>query len=393
MKAGTLVRIVDHEGYENILRVGEVGEAVKVAEKSVSVKFDGVEEAVEYPSECVRNLTEEEQKQLGKGGKGGMPDTSRPTPPQTDREEIEGKTGEPYSIPQADSAQSHASGNEGQSAGVTSDTVQLAGEQKQVAGVPQGTGGTSSATRPDVEGGSQGAGVKGDQVELKGEQPQMDQVPPREVAKGVKESRLFRPVGITVLEQGDGEDEYVAIGEGTSIRNERHLVSAVKTAVHRAMESMNRPFDRVEVVFRRDAIAEGERRDAEKKLLAALHLIDEGKGSGRGVRSAAHAAAKNGVRTARYESYTDDAYAKRILNEAQAVVEQSVGGPVSIIWPPAELSKHVGEHLIVESIFGDRWVGTLAKGPGRMFQIKTKSGMHRFSPHDVNRILAKPGAK
>ena len=393
MKSGTLVRIVDHEGYENILRVGEVGEAVEVAEKSVSVRFDGVDEAVEYPPECVRSLTEEEQKQLGKGGKSGMPDTSRPTPPQTDREEIEGKTGEPYSIPQADSAQSHASGGEGQSAGVTSDTVQLAGEQKQVAGVPQGTGGTSSDTRPDVEAGSQGAGVKGDQVELKGEQPQMDQVPAREVVKGVKESRLFRPVGITVLEQGEGEDEYVAIGEGTSIRNERHLISAIKASVHRAMESMSRPFDRVEVVFRRDAIAEGERRDAEKKLLATLHLLDEGKGSGRGVRSAAHAAAKNGVLTARYESYTDDAYAKKILTEAQAVVEQSIGGPVSIIWPPAELSKHVGEHLIVESIFGDRWVGTLAKGPGRMYQIKTKSGTHKFSPHDVNRILAKPGAK
>lgn len=393
MKAGENVRVVDHEGYKDILRVGEVGELVGLVGETASVRFEGVEEAVEYPRECVRPLTEEEQKQLGKGGKSGLPDTSTPTPPQMDREAIDGKKGDQPQVAQADSPEKHASGGEGQSAGVTSDQVELKGEQKDVAGVPQGTGGTSSATRPDVEGGSQGAGVKGDQVELKGEQSQLTDVPPREVVKGVKESRVFRPVGITVLEQGDGEDEYVAIGEGTSIRNEKHLLSAIKRAVHEAVNSMDKPFDRVEVVFRRDAIAESERRDAEKRLIAALHLLDEGKCKGRDVREAAHVAAKNGVLTARLESYTEDAYARKMLTEAQAVVEQSVGGPVTIIWPPAKLSEHVGQHLIVESIFGDRWVGTLEKGPGRMYQIKTESGTHKFSPHDVNRILGKPGAK
>ena len=391
MKVGEKVRVVDHEGYEDILRVDEVGEVAKITEETVSLRFDGVEEAVDYPRECVRDLTEEEQKQLKGGGKEGMPDTSKPTPPQVNAAEVKLK-GEQEQVAQGDSPTSRPEANSAFSNGVTSDKVELKGEQKDVEGVPQGTGGTSSKTRPET-GGSQGAGVQGAQVELKGEQPQMKGVPSREVAKGVKESRVFRPVGITVLEQGDGEDEYVAIGEGTSIRNEKHLISAIKASVHRAMESMEKPFDRVEVVFRRDAIAESERRDAEKKLLAALHLLDEGKGNSRQVREAANAAAKNGVRTARYESYTDDAYAKKMLTEAQALVEQSAGGPVTIIWPPAELSKHLGQHLIVESIFGDRWVGTLAQGPGRMYQIKTKSGTHKFSPNDVNRILAKPGAK
>ena len=391
MNVGESAMVVDHEGYENILRVGEVGEVVKLTEDEVSLRFEGVEEPVDYARELVRDLTEEEQKQLKAGGKEGMPDTSKPTPPVVNIDDTNLK-GEQKHVAQADSQTSRPEAGSVQTAGVTSDKVELDGEQKQVAGVPQGTGGTSSATRPDA-GGSQGAGVKGDQVELKGEQGQLKDVPAREVAKGVKESRLFRPVGITVLEQGDGEDEYVAIGEGTSIRNEKHLISAIKASVHKAMESMEKPFDRVEVVFRRDPLAESERRDAEKKLLAALHLLDEGKGSGRQVRGAAHEAAKTGVQTARFESYTDDAYAKKMLTEAQALVEQSVGGPVTIIWPPSDLSKHLGQHLIVESIFGDRWVGTLAKGPGRMYQIKTSSGTHKFSPHDVSRVLAKPGAK
>ena len=391
MKAGENVRVVDHEDYSDVLRVGEVGEAVEVTEETVSVRFEGVEESVDYPRVCVRDLTEEEQKQLKSGGKEGMPDTSKPTPPVVNVDDTNLK-GEQKHVAQADSATSRPEAGSVQSAGVSSDKVELSGEQKQVAGVPQGTGGTSSATRPDT-GGSQGAGVKGDQVELDGEQKQLQGVPPREVAKGVKESRVFRPVGITVLEQGEGEDEYVAIGEGTSIRNEKHLLSAIKRAVHEAVNTMDKPFDRVEVVFRRDVIAESERRDAEKRLIAALHMLDEGKGSGREVRAAAHVAAKNGVLTARLESYTADPYAKKMLTEAQAMVEQSVGGPVSLIWPPSELSKHVGQHLIVESIFGDRWVGTLAKGPGRMWQIKTKSGTHRFSAHDVSRVLAKPGAK
>ena len=252
MKVGTPVRIVDHEGYENILRVGDVGEAVSITEEIVSVKFDGSEEAVEYPQDCVRELTEEEQQQLGSGGKSGMPDTSKPTPPQMDKDEVALK-GEQKQVAQGDSPESHASGGDGQSAGVSSDTVELDGEQKHPEKV---SGGTSSASRPDTESGSQTAGVKGDQVVVKGEQKQASGVPAREVVKGVKESRLFRPVGITVLEQGEGEDEYVAIGEGASIRNERHLIAGIKSAVHKAMESMDRPFDSVQIVFRRDPIAE-----------------------------------------------------------------------------------------------------------------------------------------
>ena len=36
MKVGTPVQVVDHEGYENILRVGEVGEAAAVTGETVS---------------------------------------------------------------------------------------------------------------------------------------------------------------------------------------------------------------------------------------------------------------------------------------------------------------------------------------------------------------------
>lgn len=392
MQVGTKVRIVDHEGYEKILRVGDVGEVSKIEEETIFVTFDGGgdnKEEIDYPAELVKELTEADQKQLGGGGKSGMPDTSKPTPPQmsTDNMDLKGEQKHPA---QADSGETRPGGEGSQTAGVTSADVKIDGEQKHP---PQTSGGTSSATRPDMEGGSQSAGVKGDQVEVKGEQKQLGDVPAREVVKGVKESRVFRPITLAVLEQGDGEDEYVAIGEGSSIRSEAHIVRAVKGAVHKAMESMDKPFDRVEIVFRRDAVAESERRDAEKKLIAALHLLDEGKGSAKQVRGAAHAAAKNGLLTSRFESYTDDRYAKQVLTEAQQLVENVVGGPVEVIWPPARLSEHVGDHMIIETVFGDRLVGTLAKGPGRMFQIKTRSGTHRFSPHDVNRILRKPGAK
>ncbi len=392
MNVGAKVRIVDHEGYEKILRVGEVGEVSKVEEQTIFVAFDGAAEPVEYPEDVVEELTEEEQKQLGSGGKSGMPDTSRPTPPQMKKDEmdLEGEQAHPK---QADSPESRPQPGSAQTAGVTSDQVELDGEQKHPAGVPNGTGGRGKQSQRPDSGSAQTAGVKGDQVEVKGEQKQLGDVPAREVVKGVKESRVFRPVTLSVLEQGDGEDEYVLIGEGSSIRNEKHVIAHVKAAVHKAMESMDKPFDRVEIVFRRDAIAESERRDAEKKLIAALHLLDEGKGNSKQVRAAAHEAAKNGVLTSKLESYTDDHYARRVLTEAQNLVEMSVGGPVTLIWPPKELSKHIGAHLIVESIWGDRWVGQLAKGPGRMFQIKTRSGTHKFSPHDVNRIVLKPGAK
>jgi len=384
LKARMSVRIVDHEGYENIHRVGDVGRIKKITEGTASVLFKGEKKTVDYPVEVL----EAEQAQLGKGGKSGTPDTSRNTPPLVSKDDM-GLKGEQKQVAQADSATSRPQAGSAQDAGVTSDDVELDGEQKQV---PNATGGTSSATRPDT-GGSQNAGVKGDQVELDGEQKQLSGVPGREVVKGVKESRVFRPVKIVVLEQGRGEDEYSVIGEGVSIRNERHLVAAVRGAMRHAMESMDRPFDSVEVVFRRNPLAESERRTAEKRLIAALHLLDEGKGDSKMVREAAHFAAKNGVRTARFIEYTDDRYAQKHLRDAEALVEQAVGGPVTIVWPPKNLGKHVGQHVIVESVFGDRWVGKLAKGPGRMFHIKTQSGTHKFSPNSVSRILVKPGAK
>lgn len=396
MQEGAKVRIIDHKGYSDILRIGEVGTVAKIEEQTVFVAFDGGGEPIDYPLAVVQEISEGDQKQVKAGGKDGLPKAGTPTPPQLDKSDV-GLDGEQKQVKQASSPESHAKGDDGQEADVESDQVVLAGEQKQV---PATSGGTSSATRPDMEAGSQSAGVKGDQLELKGEQKTNQPVSggTGSSAKGgrteaVVESRIFRPVAISVLEQGDAEDQYVEIGEGASIRNEKHLVSAIRSAVHRALESMERPFDAVQIVFRRDAVAESERREMEKRLLAALHLIDEGKGGAKELRSTAHEAAKNGVRTARYEQYTQDRYAQQILTEAQAMVEQSVGGPVTVIWPPKELESHVGEHLIVESIFGDRWVGTLQKGPGRMYQIKTRSGTHTFSPHDVNRILRKPGAK
>lgn len=403
MKVGATVRIVDHEGFDNILRVGEVGTVTRVEEQTIFVAFDGAKDPIDYPVETVSELSEDEQKQLKTGGNSGVPKAGTPTPPQLDKDDVD-LDGEQKQLKQADSAESHATGSDGQTAGVKGDAVKLDGEQKDV---KLTSGGTSSATRPDAGAGSQTAGVKGAQVELKGEQKTNQPVSggtgssakggkesaPAPAAPAIVESRIFRPVAISVLEQGDGEDQYTEIGEGVAIRNEKHLISAIRSAVHRAVEAMERPFDRVDIVFRRDSVAEGERRESEKQLLAALHMLDEGKGGAKELRSVSHAAAKAGVRTTRYESYTSDRYAKQILTEAQALVEQGVGGPVTIIWPPRELAKHVGEHLIVESIWGDRWVGTLQKGPARMFQIKTKSGTHTFSPNDVNRILRKPGAK
>ena len=202
---------------------------------------------------------------------------------------------------------------------------------------------------------------------------------------------VFRPISINVLEQGDTDEEYLTLGEGSSIRSEHHLVKSIHAAVRKAMESMSKPFDAVDIVFRRTPVQEAKRRKAEREVIATLSLLDEGKAKSADVRKAAVRAAKLGVKTDRLAEYTEDRYAKKILEDA--VTEQSVGGSVSIEWPPKKLKGLLGKHVIVETRTDDRFVGTLAKGPGRLFQIKTRSGTHRFGMSDVTRILVKSGAK
>jgi hypothetical protein len=391
MKVGMKVRIVDHEDYEDIHRVGEVGTVKGVkGEDVVLVMFKEGEDPVEYPFELVQ---EEEQEQTKSGGKDGVPDAGQPTPPQLDKDEVDDLSGEQDDVAQADSPESHASSGEGsQSAGVTSAPVKVDGEQKDV---PQTSGGTSSQTRPQT-GSSQSAGVTGQQVVAKGEQetnqPTSGGTGASKTAESVSEG-VFKPISITMLEQGDGDDEYVAISEARSIRNEDHLVRAIRLSVHKALESMDRPFDRVEVVFRRDPIAESHRRKAERTLLAQLHLLDEGKGGASKIKEAAREAATLGMHTSRYAAYTEDKYARKILTEAERFINAPPGGNVKMTWPPKKMADLIGKHVVVDTVTKDRWIGVLEKAGDRLFQIKMSTGTKKFGMNDVSRILQKKGAK
>lgn len=413
MQVGATVRIVDHDEYENIHRVGDVGTVSEVKEESICVAFDQGSDPVEYPNAVVQEIDEKkkeeeaveeaEQKQVGSGGKDGLPDTSKPVPPQVKTGKVDDLSGEQDQVAQADSKESRPKPNSAvKQAGVTSDQVELKGEQKQVAGVPAGTGGRGKQSeRPDV-GSSQSDGVGGEQLELSGEQPQVKGVPGREKVKGVKDSvresrRLFTPISINVLDEADGEDEYVTIGEANSIRSENHLYSALRGAVKSAMEGLDRPFDSVDIVFRRNPVAESKRRKAERTLMGTLHLLAEGKAKSIDVRKAAKVAARLGMKTSRYIEYTDDRYAQKILTEAQRVAEQFInappGGDVQPTWPPKKLRGLIGKQVIVDTVTNDRWVGTLRKGSARMFEIDMATGKKRFGMNDVKRILIKRGAK
>jgi hypothetical protein len=164
------------------------------------------------------------------------------------------------------------------------------------------------------------------------------------------------------------------------------------SAAGKAMESMDRPFDRVEIVFRRDSIAEGYRRKAERTLLASLHLLDAGKGGASQVKEAAVAAAKLGMRTSRYESYTEDRYARKILHEAEQFINSPPGHGVKAVWPPKNLSDMIGKDVIVETVTSDRWVGKLQRDGDRKYKIQMGTGTKSFGMNDVNRILLKRGA-
>ena len=390
---GQMVRVVDHGDYANIRRIGEVGKVSKIDEDTVSVMFDGMKESIEYPSELLMKLSEADQKDLKKGGKDGMPDSSQPTPPQMDAEKLDDLSGEQKEVKQANSPESHATGNDGQSAGVTSEPVKLNGEQKDV---PQATGGTSSQTRPDAGAGSQSAGVKGENLELKGDQGQLKGVPAPEKVKGVKDGfrsdagraqmlegqRVFNPIRISLLDEADGDDEYVTIGESNAIRNEAHLYASIRGAVKKALESMERPFDAVDIVFRRNPMSESKRRHAERSVMATLHMQAEGKAHSADVRKVAFEAARLGIKTSRLAEYTDDRYSKQILADAERRVQEEV----EIIWPPKMLEGLVGQRLIVETIFGDRWIGNLKKGPGRNYTIEMATGKKKFSAKDVRAI-------
>jgi hypothetical protein len=354
--------------------------------------FNEGDDPVDYPFELVQEVTEEEQKQVKAGGNDGIPKAGTPKPPLVTTDPIDDLSGEQKDVAQADSAESHATGSEGQDdGGVTSEPVEIEGEQKDVDLV---SGGTSSAKHPDI-GSSQSADVKGQNLTLKGKQetnqPTSGGTGSSRAAESVK---VFRPISITMLEQGDGEDEYIAIGESRSIRSESHLVSALKTAAHKAMESMDRPFDRVEIVFRRDPIAESHRKKAERTLLASLHMLDEGKGGATKVKEAAAAAAKLGIHTKRYESYTEDKYARKILTEAQArFMNAQAGRNVKLDWPPKDLSKLVGKSVIIETVTNDRWAGTLGRKNDRLYTIKMTTGTKVFGMNDVRRIMQKTGSK
>jgi hypothetical protein len=393
LKVGTMVRIVDHEDYDDIHRVGEVGKVVKLDENVVFIGFGNGKkvEEVDYPPELVEELTEEEAQQLKAGGKDGLPDKADPTPPQMDKDDMSKLNGESGSVAQADSPESHASGNDGQTAGVQGQEVKLDGESGSIPGESGGTGKAS----PDTSAG-QTSGVKGQPVNLKnqkqidgatstsdqGRGKMEDQVSDAGRAQLIEGQRVFNPIRINLLDEADGEDEYVSIGESNAIRNEAHLYASIRGAVKKALESMDRPFDTVDIVFRRNPMSESKRRQAERTVMATLHLQAEGKARAAEVRKAAFEAAKLGIKTSRMVEYTDDRYSKQILAEEERRVQEEV----ELIWPPKNLDEHIGQRLIVETIFGDRWIGNLAKGPGRMYSIKMDTGNKKFSAKDVRAI-------
>jgi len=412
MKIGTKVRIIDHEDYE-VQRVGDKGEVKRIDEKEgqqfVYVMFDGnAEQLLEYPFEAV---IEAEQKQVGSGGKDGTPDTTQPTPPQMDAKKMDDLDGEQDQVDQADSAESRPQPGSAQTDNVTSEKIVLNGETPQLQGYPAGTGGTSSKERPEV-GSAQSAGVKGEQLKLNNEQPQLDQVPGREKVKGVKDSKkakptrkiegVFQPISIRVLDESDEPDSYTEVGKDSSIRNEKHLFSKIRGAVRGAMESMDQPFDSVDIVFRRNPKTESVRRTAERKLIGALHLVAEGKGTSKTVREAATAAARLGIKPSRFKSYAADAYSRKVLESADKLTEsawsQGVNTPV---WPASKLENLVGQEVIVETVTNDVWKGTLEKarvkegqtGTKRMYQIQMQTGRKVFGPNDIKRILGKRGVK
>lgn len=414
MKVGTKVRIIDHEEYE-VQRVGEEAEVKQIEEKDgqkfVYVMFgDNTEELHEYPFEAV---TEAEQKQIGSGGKDGLPDTSKPTPPQMDTTQMDDLEGKQTQVAQADSAESRPQAGSAQTDNVTPETIVLSGETPQLDGYPAGTGGTSSKERPEV-GSSQSAGVKGEQVPLDGEQPQVDQVPPREKTTGVKDSKtppkqgkrkvegVFQPITIRVLDESDDPDSYIEVGGGNSVRNEKHLFSTIRSSVRKALESMEQPFDAVDIVFRRNPKVESARRVAERKLIGTLHLLAEGKGDAKGLKEAATRAAKLGIKPSRFASYAADAGTKKVLEKADQIAESAWSkGVATPTWPPNKLDKLVGQEVIVETVTNDVWKGTLEKakvkegqtGTKRMYQIQMQTGRKVFGPNDIKRILGKRAVK
>lgn len=411
MKVGTKVRIVDHADYE-VQRVGAVGEVKKVEEKDgqqfVYVMFDqNAEELHEYPFEAV---VEAEQKQIGKGGKEGLPDTSKPTPPQMDTSPIDDLDGEQKQVDQANSSESRPQPGSAQTDGVSSEQIVLNGETPQLDGYPAGTGGRGKqSTRPET-GSAQTAGVTGQQLELNDEQNQLDQVPPREKVKGVKDSArrkpqrkvegAFNPITVRVLDESDEPDSYMEIGGTSSIRNEQHLTRSIRGAVRKALESMQQPFDAVDIIFRRNPKLESARRVAERKLIGSLHLVAEGKARVIAVKEAAQRAAKLGIKPSTFKAYATDAYTVKVLESADRIVE-GVGTGVQMVWPPKNLDSCVGKQVIIDTVTKDRWVGTLEKaqvkegqtGTKRMYQIKMSTGRKVFGPNDVSRILVKKGAK
>jgi len=389
MKIGQKVKVVEHADYEAVKNVGKVGKVVKLTEEMVLVQFGVKEAPVEYPFEVLEaegdldkdSVDDLSGPQKGEtGGKDGLPDTSKPKPPDTDTDQIDDLEGEQAQVPQADSGESRPEAG-GQSAGVTSsnEVHGLVGAQPQV---PQETGGTSSGTRPSQ--GGQTAGVTGQQIVAKGDGKQLQGARDgSDEGRGKMESsnRMFRRIKLNALEQiAEGKDEYMAIGEGESIRSEGHLVSALRKLVRGAMEGMERPFDAIDVVFRREPVQEATRAKHERAVIAQLALLAEGKVKISAVRKVAEAAHRVGVNVKGLSRYTEDSYAKNVMTQ---IAEGQGGKPV---WPAKKLSEYVGKKLIVETIYGGRYEGTLAKGPGRMYNIKMQSGVKRFGMSDVRAI-------
>lgn len=416
MLIGAKVRIIDHEDFEEVQRVGAVGTVAKIEERTeegegqkyVYVMFAEGQPAVEYPFEVVQELTEAEQQQLGKGGKDGMPDTSKPTPPEMDTDQIDDLSGEQDQVAQADSKESRPKPGSAQDAGVESETLTINGETPQLKGYPAGTGGTSSKERPET-GSAQSAGVKGEQLKINGEQPQLKNVDKREKVSGVKDSTkakpgrqvegIFQPIKIRVLDEAGEPDSYSEVGSGSAVRSERHLMGSVREAIRRAMESMDAPFDAIDIVFRRDPKVESVRRVAERRLIGELHLVAEGKSQDvTNVTKAASRAARLGIKPSSFAAYAIDEQTREVLKKADRLAEGFwAPGVTTPVWPPKKLESMIGQEVIVETVTNDVWKGTLQRastkegqtGTKRMYEIKMSTGRKVFSPHDIRRILGR----